>query len=55
MSHTKNYLDQVIEIANSLDCVEIERMVNIIADVRNRGGRLFFLELVVARLIAAMQ
>jgi len=43
MSHTKNYLDQVIEIANSLDCVEIERMANILADVRNRGGRLFFL------------
>ena len=43
MSHTKNYLDQVIEIANSLDCVEIERMANILADVRSRGGRLFFL------------
>ena len=43
MSHTKNYLDQVIEIANNLDCVEIERMANILADVRNRGGRLFFL------------
>ena len=43
MSHIKNYLDQVVEIANSLDCVEIERMANILADVRKRGGRLFFL------------
>ena len=43
MSHTKNYLDQVAEIANSLDCVEIERMVNVLADIRKRGGRLFFL------------
>ena len=43
MSHIKNYLDQVVEIANSLDCVEIERMANILADVRKRRGRLFFL------------
>ena len=43
MSHIKDYFRQVAEIANTIDHDEIERMASILVDVRDRGGRLFFL------------
>jgi D-sedoheptulose 7-phosphate isomerase len=43
MSHIKHYFRQVAEIANTIDYDEIERMASVLVDVRDRGGRLFFL------------
>lgn len=43
MSHIKDYFRQVAEIANTIDYDEIERMASVLVDVRDRGGRLFFL------------
>ena len=43
MSHIKHYFEQVVEIANKIDYAEIERMASILAQVRDCGGRLFFL------------
>ena len=43
MSHIKDYFRQVAEIANTIDHDEIERMASVLVDVRDRGGRLFFL------------
>ena len=43
MSFTQKFLDQVAEIATSIDVSTIERVAEGVADVRNRGGRLFIL------------
>ena len=43
MSHIKDYFRQVAEIANTIDHDEIERMASVLVEVRDRGGRLFFL------------
>jgi len=43
MSYVKNYLDEVYQIVKKLDVNIIERMVNQLVDLRNNGGRLFFL------------
>jgi D-sedoheptulose 7-phosphate isomerase len=43
MSFTQKFLHQVAEIATSIDVSTIERVAEGIADVRNRGGRLFIL------------
>jgi D-sedoheptulose 7-phosphate isomerase len=43
MSFTQKFLRQVAEIATSIDVSTIERVAEGIADVRNRGGRLFIL------------
>jgi len=43
MPHIQSYFDQVAEIARTIDHGEIERMADALAEVRERGGRLFFL------------
>lgn len=43
MSYARQYLDEAIRISGTLDVEAIENMVSLLADLRNRGGRLFFL------------
>ncbi|MBX7043526.1 MAG: SIS domain-containing protein [Ignavibacteria bacterium] len=43
MNYSKQYIGELISIAQSLDTDAIEKMADIIASVRERGGRLFFL------------
>ena len=43
MSYTQQHLDETIRIAQSLDAGAIDRVVEALATVRERGGRLFFL------------
>lgn len=43
MSFAQSYLDQVREIAGRLHASEIERMAAVLAEVREAGGRVFFL------------
>ena len=43
MSHVKNYLDQISEIAQSVDQAEIENLVSNLVSLREDGGRLFIL------------
>ena len=40
---TRHYYDEVVAVARSIDLEEVDRMVDILADVRARGGRLFIL------------
>jgi D-sedoheptulose 7-phosphate isomerase len=40
---TKNYLDEVSEIAGKLDRQAIDRAIELLVQVRARGGRIFFL------------
>ena len=42
-NYTKQYIDELKSIAESLDVNAIEKMAEIISDTRFRGGRLFFL------------
>jgi len=39
--HTKNYYEEVAAVAEGIDQVAVERMIDILADMRARGGRLF--------------
>jgi D-sedoheptulose 7-phosphate isomerase len=43
MSYAKQHLDETVRAAASLDAAVIEKMVSLLADLRARGGRLFFL------------
>lgn len=43
MNYSEQYIGELISIAQSLDTDAIEKMADIIASVRERGGRLFFL------------
>ena len=43
MSYGQNYLKEVGQIAQALDLAKIELMVQLLSDLRNNGGRLFFL------------
>ena len=43
MSYTQQHLQEAAQIIAALDVTGIERVVMVLADVRNRGGRLFFL------------
>jgi D-sedoheptulose 7-phosphate isomerase len=43
MSHIRTYFDQVARIAADIDHEAIERIANELVDMRDRGGRLFFL------------
>jgi D-sedoheptulose 7-phosphate isomerase len=43
VSYARQYLDEAIRISGTLDVEAIENMVSLLADLRNRGGRLFFL------------
>lgn len=43
MSYATDYLAEVQRVVEGIDASEIERMVGLLADLRQRGGRLFFL------------
>jgi D-sedoheptulose 7-phosphate isomerase len=43
MSYSKTFLSEAAEIISRLDTDKIEHMATLIADLRDRGGRLFFL------------
>lgn len=43
MNYSEQYIGELISIAQSLDTKAIEKMADVIASVRERGGRLFFL------------
>jgi D-sedoheptulose 7-phosphate isomerase len=43
MSHTIEYIQDAMRILSQLDHQAIDRMVSLIADVKQRGGRVFFL------------
>ncbi|MGH7517725.1 MAG: SIS domain-containing protein [Gemmatimonadales bacterium] len=43
MSFARQFLDQTREIASRLDLDTVERMAELLAAIRERGGRLFFL------------
>lgn len=43
MSYPKRYMEEVAEIARRMDFDAIEKMIKILVDTRERGGRLFFL------------
>jgi D-sedoheptulose 7-phosphate isomerase len=43
MNYTSQYLDEAIQIARQLDRLEIERLIDLLVEVRNQGGRLFVL------------
>lgn len=41
--HTKNYFEEVGEVAKLIDVAAIEKLASELVALRNRGGRLFFL------------
>ncbi len=43
MSYARQYLDEATRISAGLDVTVIEKIASLLADLRTRGGRLFFL------------
>lgn len=43
MSYTQHHLAEAIQIINQLDVFAIEKLANLLAEMRSNGGRLFFL------------
>lgn len=43
MNYTQRHLDEVSKVVSQLDVSEIEKVAKLLADLRSRGGRLFFL------------
>lgn len=43
MSYTKQHIKEAIEIAHKLDEAAVEKMADLLAEVKREGGRLFFL------------
>ena len=43
MDYLSNYLETVSKIAATVDLSQVEKMIDILRDLRNEGGRLFFL------------
>src|SRR5579872_7096630 len=43
MSYTTQHLEEITRIIGALDTTAIERIATLLADLRARGGRLFFL------------
>jgi D-sedoheptulose 7-phosphate isomerase len=43
MNYAKQHLDEAVAILQRLDAQAVERVVEVLAAARNRGGRLFFL------------
>lgn len=43
MSYTKTHLEEAIHIINQLDAAQIEKMADLLAQVKANGGRIFFL------------
>jgi D-sedoheptulose 7-phosphate isomerase len=42
-SHSKTFLEEAQQVARTLDAEKIERMVTVLVETRDRGGRLFIL------------
>ncbi len=43
MDYTEQYIQEAVQILNELDQNALEQMVDLLVDLRSRGGRLFFL------------
>jgi len=43
MSYSQQHLDESVEVIKQLDASKIEEMADLLAKVKNEGGRLFFL------------
>ena len=43
MSYAASYLEEVHQVVNGINPAEVERMVEMLAELRQNGGRLFFL------------
>jgi D-sedoheptulose 7-phosphate isomerase len=43
MSYSREHLNEAIDIINLIDDIKIERMVDLISEVKSEGGRIFFL------------
>lgn len=43
MTYSQNHLNEAIEIIRRLDASQIEKMANLLAEIKDGGGRLFFL------------
>ena len=43
MSFSKTYLNECVEICNTIDSEEIEKMASLINSIRDNNGRIFFL------------
>lgn len=43
MSYTQQHLSEAAQIINQIDVASVERVVDVLAATRGRGGRLFFL------------
>jgi len=43
MNYTSRYIEEAIQILRKLDQEKIERVANLLTDVRGRGGRIFFM------------
>ena len=43
MSYAKQHLDEAVEIIKKIDLVAIEKMADLLAQVKKDGGRIFFL------------
>ena len=43
MSYSQQHLDESVEVIKQLDAAKIEEMAGLLAEVKNEGGRLFFL------------
>jgi D-sedoheptulose 7-phosphate isomerase len=43
MTYARQHLDETARIVQALDAGAIDRMAQVLADIRTRGGRLFFL------------
>ena len=41
--YTRNYYEEVVEVAAGIDQQAVDRMIDILVEVRSRGGRLFIL------------
>ena len=54
-SHLNNYFKDISKISELLSKSEIEKLVKTISKIKNSGGRIFLLELVVVLVIVLMQ
>jgi D-sedoheptulose 7-phosphate isomerase len=43
MSYAKQHLTEAVEIINKLDVNAVEKMADLLAEVKETGGRIFFL------------
>ena len=43
MSYVNNYLQEVHRVIDKVDCDQIERMIQLLIELRDTAGRLFFL------------